>query len=131
MADLTELQASQSVKISGANPSSGAEDNYAEVTTNGNLLSADIINVSGQYRAQSVTTTVAEALGAATILANRKTLSITPTNGIIYWGFSNTVTTVTGSPIFKNQCKTFAIGTNVHVFVIAASTIDTRMAEGS
>ena len=38
----------------------------------GDLRSVDIVNTAGQYRAQSVTTTAAEALGAATILANRK-----------------------------------------------------------
>lgn len=36
MADLTDLQAAQSVKIAGANPSSGVEDNYLEVDSNGN-----------------------------------------------------------------------------------------------
>jgi hypothetical protein len=37
MADLTDIQASQSVKISGANPSTGIEDNFAEVDSSGNL----------------------------------------------------------------------------------------------
>jgi hypothetical protein len=91
----------------------------------------DIINVSGQYRAQSVTTTAAEALGAATILANRKMLSITPTNGTVYWGYSNAVTTATGTPIFKNQNMVFSVGPSVHIYVISAGTVDCRMAEGS
>lgn len=97
----------------------------------GDLRSADIVNTAGQYRAQSVTTTAAEALGAATILANRKSLTITPTNGTVYWGFSNAVTTTTGTPIFKNQCMSFAVGANVHVYVIAGATTDCRMTEGS
>lgn len=37
MADLTEVQASQAVKLAGANPSTGQEDNFAEVDTLGNL----------------------------------------------------------------------------------------------
>jgi hypothetical protein len=101
------------------------------LTIDGDLRVADIINTSGQYRAQSVTTTAAEALGAATILVNRKFISITPTNGTIYWGFSNAVTTTTGSPIFKNQTMTFAVGANVHIWLIAAATTDSRIAEGS
>ena len=101
------------------------------LTIDGDLRVADIVNTSGQYGAQSVTTTAAEALGAATILANRKSLTITPTNGTIYWGFSNTVTTTTGSPIFKNQSMSFAIGANLHIYVIAAATTDCRIAEGS
>lgn len=210
MADLNEVQASQSVKIAGANASSGIEGFWAAVDSNGNLqvlpatagpvtagtaatfseliggqynatlptlttgqqsaiqfdssgriITApltnasivkaqlqdnsgnainsnnsqlqvrDVINTAGQNRAQSVTTSAAEALGAATILVNRKFVSMTPTNGIIYWGFVNTVTTSTGSPIFKNQTITIATTDNVHIYVIAAQTTDVRIAEGS
>lgn len=95
------------------------------------LLTSDIINVAGQYRAQSVTTTAAEALGASTILASRKSLTITPTNGIIYWGYSNSVTSTTGTPIFKNQTLAFAVGPSVHIYLISAGTIDCRITEGS
>jgi hypothetical protein len=37
MADLTDLQSAETIKIAGANPSSGIETNYADVDTNGNL----------------------------------------------------------------------------------------------
>ena len=101
------------------------------LTIDGDLRVADIINTSGQYRAQSVTTSAAEALGAATILANRKSLTITPTNGTVYFGTSNGVTTTTGTPIFKNQSISFAIGSSLHIYVISAGTVDCRMIEGS
>lgn len=103
----------------------------SQISPAGDLYVRDLMDVAGQSRAQSVTTSAAEALGAATILANRKVLSITPTNGTVYWGFSNAVTTSTGTPIFKNQTVTFAIGTNVHIYLIAGSTVDCRIAEGS
>lgn len=103
----------------------------ALASNNSQLQVRDVINTAGQYRAQSVTTSAAEALGAATILANRKFLSITPTNNTIYWGFSNTVTTLTGTPIFKNQTMTISATDNVHIYVIAGSTTDCRIAEGS
>lgn len=38
MADLSEVLSSQSVKIAGANPSSGVEDNYLEVDTFGRII---------------------------------------------------------------------------------------------
>jgi|ERR1035437_9190888 hypothetical protein len=38
MSDLTEMQSSQSVKIAGANPATGAEDNYIDVDTAGNAF---------------------------------------------------------------------------------------------
>lgn len=92
---------------------------------------SDVLNTAGQSRAQAITTTAAEALGAATILTNRKILILTPTNGTIYWGFSNTVTTSSGTPIFKNQMVAIAVTSNVHVYVIAGSTVDCRIAEAS
>lgn len=109
------------------------EDNSGNAINsfNSQLLDADLLNTSGQYRAQSVTTSAAEALGAGTILANRKCLFVTPTTGTVYWGFSNAVTTTTGTPIFKNQTFTIAAGPSQHVYLIAAGTIDCRVAEAS
>jgi hypothetical protein len=46
VADLNELQSSQSVKIAGANPSTGAEDNWMEVDSNG-FIGARNYDVSG------------------------------------------------------------------------------------
>lgn len=103
----------------------------AIVLDNSQLLVQDVINTSGQNRAQSVTTSAAEALGAATILTNRKYISILPTNGTIYWGYTSGVTTVIGTPIFKNQLMTIAATDNVHIYVIAATTIDVRITEGA
>lgn len=100
-------------------------------SNNSQLQTRDVINTSAQYRAQSVTTTAAEALGAGTILVNRKVLCITPTNGTIYWGTSNAVTTTTGTPLFANQTLTLSFTDNVHVFVIAAATTDARILEAS
>lgn len=98
---------------------------------NNQLQTRDVINVSSQFRAQSVTTTAAQALGAATILANRKVICITPTNGTIYWGTSNAVTTTTGTPLFAFQTLTLAFTDNVPVWVISAGTVDTRILEAS
>lgn len=91
----------------------------------------DLINVSSQYRAQSVTTTAAQALGGASILANRKMIQITPTNGTIYYGTNSSVTTTNGSPLFANQTLSLAFGPSVQLWVIAAATVDTRVMECS
>lgn len=124
MADLTDAQGALPTRL---------EDGSGNLisSTNNQLQTRDVLNTSGQNRAQSVTISAAEALGAGTILVNRKFLSITPTNGTIYWGFTNAVTTTTGTPIFKNQSYTIAATDNVHVYVIAAGTVDCRVAEGS
>lgn len=89
----------------------------------------DDLNVAGQFRAQPVTTTATEALGGATILANRKVIMITPTAATIFWGTSSGVTALTGTPIFKNQTFSISVGPNVHIFVIGTGTSDARIVE--
>lgn len=101
----------------------------AKVDSTGQISVKDVLNVTAQQRAQSVTTSAAEALGAATILSNRKLLHITPTNGTIYWGYVNTVTISTGTPLFPNNTLWLSVTDNIHVYVIAATTIDTRIGE--
>lgn len=91
----------------------------------------DVLVTGGQNRNQVVTTSASEALGAATILANRKVLTITPTDGIVYWGYTNGVTTSNGTPIFKNQTFTIAVNSNVHIYLIAASSVNCRISEGA
>lgn len=98
-------------------------------TVNNQLMTHDVLFTAGQNRAQSVTTTAAEALGASTILTSRKSLTITPTNGVVYWGYANTVTTTTGVPIFKNQTVTFSAAETIHVYLISAGTVDCRVTE--
>lgn len=95
------------------------------------LPSRDVINIGSQSRAQSVTTSAAQALGAASILVNRKFISITPTNGTVYYGTNSSVTTTTGMPLFANQTLTISFTDNVQLWVIAAATTDMRVMEGS
>lgn len=121
---LTDTSGNQAVLLKDA---SGNAIN----STNNQAFTRDVINVSSQYRAQSVTTSAAEATGAASRLTNRKLLSITPTNGTIYWGTSNAVTTTTGSPLFANQTLQLSFTDNVPVYVIAAATTDVRIVEAS
>lgn len=92
---------------------------------------ADVIGVGSQYQAISVTTSASEAKGGSTHLLNRKVLSITPTNGTIYWGTNSSVTTVTGSPIFQNQTVVMSFAETITIFLIATTTTDVRIMEGS
>lgn len=91
----------------------------------------DTIATATQYRAQSVTTTAAQALGGASVLANRKFISITPTNGVIYWGGNSSVTITTGSPLFPNNTLMLSFTDAVGVWLIAPATTDVRILEAS
>lgn len=100
-------------------------------STSNDLGTSDVINVSGQNRAQSVTTSAAEALGGAVRLVNRKFISIQPSNGNIYFGFTSGVTTSTGTLIYRGQLFSIAATDNVPIYVIAAQTTDVRIVEGA
>lgn len=121
---LTDTSGNQAVLLKDASGNSTS-------AINNQLETRDVINVSAQFRAQSVTTSAAEAIGAASRLTNRKVITITPTNGTIYWGTTTGVTTTTGTPIFANQTLTLAFTDNVPVYVIAGATIDVRIVEAS
>lgn len=97
----------------------------------GDISTKDAINSSCSTGAISVTTSAIEAKVGGAKLVNRRLLVVTPTNGIIYYGSSNAVTTASGTPIFKNQSTTFSFTDNVALWLIAGSTVDVRIVEGS
>lgn len=101
------------------------------LSVNSQLNTRDVLTTGGQYRAVSVTATVQEALGAATILTNRKSLQIQPTNGVIYWGYSNTVSSTTGMPIASGQTVSFNATEAVHIYIVSAGTVNARIMEGA
>lgn len=127
---LDRVPADQLAGLTGLN-SSGTPTYYVGSSVTGDLFVRDSINTSSTNAALSVTTTAVEAKVGASRLTNRKFLSITPTNGTIYWGSANTVTTANGTPIFKNQCVTMAFTDNVAVWLIGVATTDVRIVEGS
>lgn len=131
IADLTEIQASLSVKIAGSDPITGAETGYTNSSITGDLFVRDSINTAITNAAISVTTSAIEAKVGGSKLSNRKVVVITPTNGTVYWGGSNAVTTATGTPIFKNQSLTVTATDLVAVWLISAGTVNVRVVEAS
>lgn len=95
------------------------------------LNTKDLINVSSQYQAITVSTSAVEAKGAGTHLTNRKSLWVTPTAGTVYWATNSSVTTSNGTPIFKNQTQQFSFTENVTIFLIATGSTDVRVVEAS
>lgn len=112
MADLSGQESSQSVKITGAD-SSGAETNYIRSSSNGDLTTVDGLRNGGTQGNLNLVTggTAYEAKVGVSALVNRKSLMITALDDM-YWGYDNTVTTSTGTPIYKNQQIIFSIDPN-------------------
>jgi len=79
----------------------------------------------------SVGTSAVEAKVGAIALASRKFVSVTPTNGIVYFGSDASVTTATGTPIQSTVTASFSFSDNAPVYLIADSTVDVRIMEGS
>jgi len=130
MADLALDNSALPVVLIGAT-TAGVTGTPTGSSANGDLFVRDSINSSSTNAALSVTATAVEAKVGALRLTNRKFISITPTNGTIYWGSTNTVTTANGTPIFKNQCITMAFTDNVAVWLIGIATTDVRIVEGA
>ena len=93
----------------------------------------DIINNSGVYGTLTVGTSAVEIKVGGSVLAGRKNVTLfNNSNSTIYWGYSNAVTTSTGTPIVKNQFASWSVGESVSIWVIAGSAgNNTRITEGA
>lgn len=143
MADLTEVQAAGTTKIVGSDVS-GSEQAPIQSTNNGALhinlrdsagleiVSLGInVNIAAIHGAISVSTVAIQAKVGASNLVNRKVLIITPTTGPVWWGSNASVTTLTGTKIYKNQTTSLDFTDNVPVYIIGLATTDVRIVECS
>lgn len=108
MADLTDLQAAQTVKIVGSS-STSVETNPLQVTINGDAKIVNGLRQGGVYGNLNIPTVgvPVEVRVGASRLANRKFISISTTTINIWWGYDSSVTTATGTPLANNQFITF------------------------
>jgi len=121
MADLSETQSSQSVKIMGSS-SDGTEQTPVQSSNNGEVLSSDISNNGGVEDFITVGTSAVEAKVGASALPNRKELSVyNNSSSILYYGYTSGVTVLTGTPITKKQLAHFKCGTGTTVYLISGS----------
>lgn len=97
----------------------------------GRAVVADLIDGAGTQGAISVGTTPVEVKVGASRLANRKSVTIQPTNGPVYWGWTSGVTTSTGTKVFTWQVVEFAVA-DTPVYVVSQSIgQNVRVTEGS
>lgn len=131
MSDLTSLQATEAVRIVGSD-ASGVETNPVDATTDRELTIADRLNSGGLNGNLLLTTagTAYELKVGASRKTNRKLVIFVPLGNNIYYGFSSSVTTSNGIPIFKNQSIMIPIGQVTEVwFVSSTSSVNVRIAE--
>ena len=126
MADLNNLQAAQTVKLAGSD-SSGVETTFISSTLNGEIKSADILNVTVLQTTLIVNQSAApvEVKVGASPLVNRKSVLIQAQGSNVIYGFSSTVhpfTLANGSTI------TLAVGDGVRVWVDRSSVGNVNVA---
>jgi hypothetical protein len=123
MADLNSLEASQSVKIAGANPTTGEETFFADVTSEGELKISSFANVSYAAAQKVVNTTPQIAAVGGSNLANRKGLFLyNKGSQIVYYGPSGATVTTGAVPILKDEAASLAFGDNVDVYVFTTTS---------
>jgi hypothetical protein len=92
------------------------------------------ISSGGVYGALTMTTggTTYEAKVGASKLSGRILLTVTPTTSDIYWGYDSSVTTSTGTIIYKNQTFAFDLNpssTAAIWLVSSSSSVNVRITE--
>lgn len=152
MADLTDIQAAGSTKIIGSD-ATGLETNPVNATANGGLhtnlrdasgneigvqgnqlKTADILNAgTGVQGALTVGTSAVPIRVGGSNLALRKLITLHNNSLVtIYWGYTNAVTTSTGTPIYAGQADGWSVGPNQDVYVIAGTAgNNTRITEAA
>jgi len=96
-------------------------------------VTADIVNGSGLEAALTVGTTAVEVKVGGSPLTGRKVVTLyNNSNQILYWGFTNAVTTSSGTPIDKQEFIVWSVGDLISIWVIAGSAgNNTRITEAS
>jgi hypothetical protein len=100
---------------------------------NSQLETTDTINTASQYRTISLAaTTATQALGAATILVNRKVITVIAPSAILYWGTSSSVTNTNYAGfILPNYQGIFSFTDNVPLWIYATTATSVGVFEGS
>lgn len=130
MGDITSAEATEAVRVVGADPITGAEQTPVGSTANGDLQTADVPNTAGAYATVNITTSAEELKVGGTALAGRKMVSIQPIDGKIYYGYDSSVTAANGTELAKKQIIVFTIGAGIPVYLVSSlGTVDVRIGE--
>lgn len=94
---------------------------------------ADILNISGLQGSLTVGTSAVEIKVGVSKLTGRKSVTLyNNSNRIMYWGYTNSVTTSTGTPIQVGQYFEWMIGDILELWVITDQTNkNTRITESA
>lgn len=126
MSDISENQQSEVMRITNE-----SEDNFASLSSNGQIHVRDSISSGGINGSILVGTTAIEAKVGATRLDNRKNLTVyNNSKKNIYWGYSNSVSVSTGTPLSTGEMIIVKGEPDVEIWVISEDPLlDVRVTE--
>lgn len=94
------------------------------------LSTDDTANVTGVYGSLTVGTSAVLLKVGGSALDNRKYVTMQTKADAVYWGYDSSVTTSTGTQIFKDQLVVLPVGPSVTIYLIAnGSGRDVRIGE--
>ena len=95
--------------------------------------SVDVINGGGVQGAITVGTSAVVARVGGSNLTNRISLTVfNNSTATIYWGYTNAVTTSTGTAIAKGQMFFFSVGSATDIYLIGGvAGLNVRITEGA
>lgn len=152
MSDSTELTSSNSTKVVGADPATGAESNYLQIDSSGRITNKlndgsgnsitslnsqlstnDILNGSGVEGTKSIANTATLVNISGTNLANRKEITMQNNSAvIIYWGLTSSVTTTTGTRLYPGKTLIRCLGPSTNLYaIVATGTASTNLTESA
>lgn len=118
MGDLTEKQSGGTTKIVGADPNTGAESFFAEVTSEGELKISSFANVDFQDANKTITTTESLAAVGGSNLINRKSVVIYNRGAqAIYYGTTG-VDDTTGIVVEKDELIELQVGDSIDIYLV-------------
>lgn len=84
----------------------------------------------GDQTALAVSTTPVELKVGASVLEDRKVVTIQPLDGDVYFGYTTGVTASTGTKVYERQYFPLEAGELLTVYLVAESgTVDVRITE--
>jgi len=90
----------------------------------------EFLNGPGVYTNLSVTTTPSEVKVGGSALSDRQVVTMQPLDGDIYYGYDNSVSSTTGTKIYKGQYILLESTDSLPVWIVAGSgTVDVRITE--
>jgi len=128
MADISDVQAAQSVKLIGSGPT-GVESTPINSTSHGNILSYDVADGGGLDTTITITAgSVVELKVGAAVLPNRRYIQIQSRGRDVTWGYSALTQSFDA---FKNQFFILPFGPNTSVYLKnnGSSSVDVAIGE--